>query len=57
MHSSVGMVFQKANPFPAMFIADNVVAGLRLTGVKDKKRLDKPGGGLFRWSAATTISS
>ena len=30
--SRVGMVFQKPNPFPAMSIADNVVAGLRLTG-------------------------
>ena len=30
----VGMVFQKPNPFPAMSIADNVTAGLRLTGVR-----------------------
>ena len=30
----IGMVFQKANPFPAMSIRDNVLAGLRLTGVK-----------------------
>ncbi|WP_428982894.1 phosphate ABC transporter ATP-binding protein [Phytohabitans maris] len=30
----VGMVFQKPNPFPAMSIYDNVVAGLKLTGVK-----------------------
>ncbi|GAA5184626.1 phosphate ABC transporter ATP-binding protein [Rugosimonospora acidiphila] len=30
----VGMVFQKPNPFPAMSIYDNVVAGLRLTGQK-----------------------
>jgi phosphate transport system ATP-binding protein len=30
----VGMVFQKPNPFPAMSIADNVVAGLRLTGMR-----------------------
>jgi phosphate transport system ATP-binding protein len=28
----IGMVFQKPNPFPAMSIADNVVAGLKLTG-------------------------
>jgi phosphate transport system ATP-binding protein len=28
----IGMVFQKPNPFPAMSIYDNVVAGLRLTG-------------------------
>jgi phosphate transport system ATP-binding protein len=30
----VGMVFQRPNPFPAMSVYDNVVAGLRLTGVK-----------------------
>jgi len=30
----IGMVFQKPNPFPAMSIRDNVLAGLKLTGVK-----------------------
>ena len=35
----VGMVFQKPNPFPNMSIADNVVAGLKLTGVKDRGKL------------------
>jgi phosphate transport system ATP-binding protein len=30
----IGMVFQKPNPFPAMSIADNVLAGLALTGIK-----------------------
>jgi phosphate transport system ATP-binding protein len=35
----VGMVFQKANPFPNMSIFDNVVAGLRLNGVRDKTKL------------------
>ena len=30
----VGMVFQRPNPFPAMSIYDNVVAGLKLTGTK-----------------------
>jgi phosphate transport system ATP-binding protein len=29
---AIGMVFQKPNPFPAMSIYDNVVAGLKLTG-------------------------
>ena len=28
------MVFQKPNPFPAMSIRENVLAGLRLTGVR-----------------------
>lgn len=37
----VGMVFQKPNPFPTMSIYDNVAAGLRLNGVKDKKILDE----------------
>ena len=30
----VGMVFQKPNPFPAMSIGENVVAGLKLSGIK-----------------------
>ncbi len=30
----IGMVFQKPNPFPAMSVYDNVLAGLRLTGAK-----------------------
>ena len=30
----IGMVFQKPNPFPAMSIYDNVVAGLKLTGAR-----------------------
>jgi len=37
----VGMVFQKPNPFPTMSIYDNVVAGVRLNGVHDKKILDE----------------
>ena len=37
----VGMVFQKANPFPTMSVYDNVAAGLRLNGVRDRKRLDE----------------
>ncbi len=35
----VGMVFQKPNPFPNMSIFENVVAGLKLLGVRDKKIL------------------
>ncbi len=30
----IGMVFQKPNPFPAMSIYDNVVAGLKLAGIR-----------------------
>ena len=32
----VGMVFQKSNPFPTMSIAENVLVGLRLNGVRDR---------------------
>lgn len=39
VRNTVGMVFQKANPFPTMSIAENVVAGLTLQGEKDKKKL------------------
>lgn len=35
----VGMVFQRPNPFPTMSIFDNVVAGLKLNGERNKKRL------------------
>ena len=34
----IGMVFQKPNPFPAMSIGENVVAGLKLTGTKVSRR-------------------
>jgi phosphate transport system ATP-binding protein len=37
----VGMVFQRANPFPTMSIYDNVAAGLRLNGVNDRNILDQ----------------
>ncbi|MCA1983031.1 phosphate ABC transporter ATP-binding protein [Nocardioides nematodiphilus] len=33
----IGMVFQRPNPFPAMSIRDNVLAGLKLTGAKASK--------------------
>jgi phosphate transport system ATP-binding protein len=32
----IGMVFQKPNPFPTMSIFDNVIAGLRLGGVRER---------------------
>ncbi|MGB3696612.1 MAG: phosphate ABC transporter ATP-binding protein PstB [Gordonia sp. (in: high G+C Gram-positive bacteria)] len=41
VRTTVGMVFQRANPFPTMSIRDNVVAGLKLAGVRDKARLDE----------------
>jgi len=36
----IGMVFQRPNPFPTMSIYENVVAGLKLNGVKKKSHLD-----------------
>src|SRR6476659_1014013 len=37
---TIGMVFQRPNPFPTMSIYDNVVAGLRLQGRQSKSTLD-----------------
>ena len=31
---AIGMIFQKPNPFPAMSIYDNAVAGLKLAGIR-----------------------
>ena len=38
---TIGMVFQRPNPFPTMSILDNVVAGLRLNGLRRKSELDE----------------
>lgn len=40
LRKKVGMVFQKANPFP-MSIYDNIAYGPRIHGIKNKKQLDK----------------
>jgi phosphate transport system ATP-binding protein len=37
---TIGMVFQKPNPFPTMSIYDNVVAGLKLQGRRKRSELD-----------------
>jgi phosphate transport system ATP-binding protein len=37
---SIGMVFQRPNPFPTMSVRDNVAAGLRLNGVRARSALD-----------------
>ncbi|MGZ4689583.1 MAG: phosphate ABC transporter ATP-binding protein [Acidimicrobiia bacterium] len=36
----IGMVFQKPNPFPAMTIAENVLSGPKLTGMKVESKDD-----------------
>src|SRR5512144_2347687 len=38
---TIGMVFQRPNPFPTMSIYENVVAGLRLNGMRKKALLDQ----------------
>ena len=40
---TIGMVFQRPNPFPTMSILDNVVSGLRLNGMRDKSKLKEIG--------------
>ena len=40
LRKRIGMVFQKANPFP-MSIYDNVAYGPRIHGIKDKRKLDE----------------
>jgi phosphate transport system ATP-binding protein len=34
VRTRIGMVFQKPNPFPAMSVRDNVLAGLKLTRIR-----------------------
>ena len=40
VRARIGMVFQKPNPFPASSIRDNVLAGLKLGGIKTDRRAD-----------------
>jgi phosphate transport system ATP-binding protein len=37
----IGMVFQKPNPFPTMSIYDNVAAGLKLNGMRNRAKTDE----------------
>jgi phosphate transport system ATP-binding protein len=37
----IGMVFQRPNPFPSMTVFENVVAGLMLAGVRDRRALEE----------------
>ena len=37
----IGMVFQKANPFPTMSIFDNVASGLKLAGIRGDKMRER----------------
>ena len=50
----IGMVFQKPNPFPTMSIFENVAAGLKLNGVRDRRviteRVEKALGMAALWA-------
>ena len=49
---AIGMVFQKANPFPTMSIFDNVAAGLQLNrtkGVDQRERVERSLRGAGLW--------
>ena len=41
VRKTIGMVFQRPNPFPTMSIRDNVAAGLRLNGLRNKARISE----------------
>jgi len=41
LRKKIGMIFQKPNPFPTMSVSDNVTAGLRLNGFRNKKKLQE----------------
>ncbi|MGC4935355.1 phosphate ABC transporter ATP-binding protein PstB [Gordonia sp. DT30] len=41
VRTTIGMVFQRPNPFPTMSIRDNVVAGLKLQGGCSKSQLNE----------------
>ena len=41
LRRKVGMVFQKPNPFPTMTISQNVVSGLKLNGIRNRKKLNE----------------
>lgn len=41
VRSHIGMVFQKPNPFPSLSIYENVVAGLKLRGFRNRARLQE----------------
>jgi len=41
IRARVGMVFQRPNPFPTMTIYENVVSGLRFSGVRNRSLLEE----------------
>jgi len=51
IRARIGMVFQRANPFPTLSIYDNVVSGLRFNGVRKRAVLDDAAEGALRSAA------
>ncbi len=55
LRTTIGMVFQKPNPFPKS-IYDNVAYGPRSLGIRNRKKLDEiiedslKKSGIMRWS-------
>ncbi len=47
----IGMVFQKPNPFPTMSVFDNVAAGLKLAGIRNRTVLQRAAEQAFRHAA------
>ena len=39
LRRKVGMIFQKPNPFPTMSVFNNVIAGLKINGFRNRKAL------------------
>ena len=51
VRARIGMVFQRANPFPTLSIYDNVVSGLRFNGIRKRAILDEAAEGALRAAA------
>lgn len=51
LRKNTGMVFQKPNPFPSLSIYENVIVGLTLAGVRDRRTLDETAERALRHSA------
>jgi phosphate transport system ATP-binding protein len=56
VRSRIGMVFQRPNPFPTMTVFENVVSGLRLNGVRNKKLLREAAESALRHAALWDIA-
>jgi phosphate transport system ATP-binding protein len=55
VRTRVGMVFQRPNPFPTLSVFDNVVAGLRLNGIRKRALLVEAAEAALRQAALWDI--